>query len=353
VSLKQSKSRAKASIAAGIAIAVPCTDGAAGDCAPTIPEGPMRVLVADDDRPTTAMLAGVLRAWGLDVSVADDGLAAWRHLTSGEPPALAILDWTMPGLDGLTLCQRIRQTPALAGLYVLLLTARDGRSDLVAGLDAGADDYMVKPIDAEELRARVHVGMRVAALQQSLAARVEELQSASDHLARLVSTDALTDLCSRRWWFQLAAAEISRSDRYDRPLSLLVVDLDHFKNVNDTFGHDAGDALLRRFADMLRGECRQSDIIGRLGGEEFALLLPETGIAAARVLAERLTRACRAPGVPAHDDPVTCSCSIGVSEWRREDESIDRVLRRADAALYEAKRGGRDCWRCDSSIAAA
>jgi diguanylate cyclase (GGDEF)-like protein len=132
----------------------------------------------------------------------------------------------------------------------------------------------------------------------------------------------------------------------------LVVDLDYFKSVNDTFGHDAGDALLRRFADMLRSECRQSDIIGRLGGEEFALLLPETGIDAARVLAERLTRACRTLAAAAHDDPFVCSCSIGVSERRREDESIDGVLRRADAALYEAKRDGRDCWRCDPSVAA-
>ncbi len=311
----------------------------------------MRAVIADDDRGTTAILASALRRWGLEVAIAHDGDTAWRLLASGEPPALAVLDWTMPGMDGITLCRRIRQEPALASMYVLLLTARESRSDLVTGLDAGADDYMVKPIDVEELRARVQVGMRVATLQGSLAERVSELQSTRDHLARLVSTDALTELYSRRWWFQLAAAEVSRSDRYNRPLSLLVIDLDFFKNVNDTFGHDAGDVLLRRFADMLRVECRQSDIVGRLGGEEFALLLPETGLDAARALAERLTRACRALTVTARDGAgIRSSCSIGVSERRSDDENIESVLRRADAALYAAKRGGRDGWRCDDAV---
>ena len=138
---------------------------------------------------------------------------------------------------------------------------------------------MIKPIDPEELRARVQVGIRAANLQGRLEGRVSELESARDHLARLVSTDALTELNSRRWWFELAATELSRSRRYDRVFSLMVIDLDFFKRVNDTFGHDAGDIVLRRFADMLRVECRHSDIVGRLGGEEFALLAPETSIA--------------------------------------------------------------------------
>src|SRR5665213_134423 len=268
----------------------------------------LRAVIADDDRATTAILTSALQRWGLDVSVAHDGLAAWELLTCGDTPALVILDWTMPGLDGIELCRRIRQNPALARTYVLLLTARESRSDLVTGLDAGADDYMVKPIDVEELRARVHVGLRVAALQGSLAERVTELQSTRDHLARLVSTDALTDLYSRRWWFELAETEASRSRRYDRPFSLLVLDLDFFKRVNDTYGHGEGDALLRRVADMMRAECRQSDLVGRLGGEEFAVLLPETGLAAAQPLAERLTRACRTlPVSPANGDQ-RCSC---------------------------------------------
>ena len=306
----------------------------------------MRALIADDDPVTRAILIKALKPWNMEVTVAADGAEAWEALSSGQPPEMAIVDWMMPGMDGIELCRRVREYPALAGIYVILLTGRGSRMDLVAGLDAGADDYMVKPIDTEELRARVQVGMRVANLQGRLAERVVELQGARDHLARLVSTDALTNLYSRRWWFELAATEFSRCRRYDRSFSVMVIDLDYFKQVNDTFGHDAGDKLLRAFADMLQVECRQSDILGRLGGEEFAILVPETPVGAAQKLASRIGDACRAVKVvtPAGDE-VTCSCSIGLSQVQNDDDDIDDVLRRADAALYEAKRSGRDCWK--------
>jgi two-component system, cell cycle response regulator len=312
----------------------------------------MRALVADDDPVTTAVLARVLHRLGLEVVSAGDGTSAWRVLETGPAPALAIIDWTMPGIDGVEICRRIRMNPGLAAMYVLLLTGRDSRSDLVAGLDAGADDYMIKPIDTEELRARVQVGVRVAELQGRLAGQVSELQEARNHLERLVSTDALTDLHSRRSWFELGATEFSRFQRYDRSFSVLLLDLDFFKRVNDTFGHDAGDMLLRRFSDMLRAECRHSDIIGRLGGEEFALLAPETSLAAAQTIADRILDACRhlVVALPAGD--VRCTCSIGVSESLPADDGVERVLRRADAALYDAKRSGRNCWRSQERQAA-
>ena len=305
----------------------------------------MRALIADDDPITTAVLAGALRRLGIDVAAAGDGTTAWHALTSSPAPSLAIIDWMMPGVDGIELCRRIRQQPALAGMYVMLLTGRDSRSDLVAGLDAGADDYMIKPIDIEELRARVQVGIRVANLQQRLAEQVSRLQDARDHLARLVSTDALTGVHSRRSWFELGGAEYSRFTRYDRRFSVMVIDLDFFKHVNDTFGHDAGDILLQRFADLLRVECRHSDVIGRLGGEEFAVLAPETSLASAQRMAERIRAACRRLVVAVPAGEVRCSCSIGVSEAQAHDNGIERVLQRADAALYDAKRGGRDCWK--------
>jgi diguanylate cyclase (GGDEF)-like protein len=305
----------------------------------------MRALVADDDPVTTAVLARVLHRLGLEVVSAGDGTSAWRLLETGPAPELAIIDWTMPGIDGVEICRRIRQRPGLAAMYVLLLTGRDGRSDLVEGLDAGADDYMIKPIDTEELRARVQVGVRVAELQSRLAGQVSALQGARNHLQRLVSTDALTDLHSRRSWFELGEAEFSRFQRYDRPFSVLLLDLDFFKHVNDTFGHDAGDILLRRFSDMLRAECRHSDIIGRLGGEEFALIAPETSLSAAQTIADRILDACRRLVVALPGGDVRCSCSIGVSESARSDDGVERVLRRADAALYDAKRSGRNCWR--------
>jgi diguanylate cyclase (GGDEF)-like protein len=304
----------------------------------------MRALIADDDRTTTAIVADALKRWGLEFVIANDGVAAWQLLNSVQPPALAVLDWMMPGFDGIELCRRVRSTPRLSGTYVILLTGRDRRSDLVAGLDAGADDYMVKPIDLEELRARVHVGIRVATLQDTLAARVDELRAAHDHLAKMASTDGLTGVYSRRWWFDLASNEFSRCRRYDRTFSLLVLDLDWFKVVNDTYGHDVGDTVLQRFAEMTRYQCRTSDIVGRLGGEEFAIILPETAADAAKTIATRLTEACRELAVESAAGTVRCSCSIGMTGLRRDDESIEIVLRRADSALYEAKRSGRDRW---------
>ena len=311
----------------------------------------MRAVIADDDPVTTAILSRTLQGWGIDVACAPDGLSAWELLTTGPAPELAIVDWMMPGIDGIDLCRRIRQEPTLSAMYVLLLTGRSGREDLVAGLDAGADDYMVKPIDTEELRARVQVGARVGSLQTRLTDQVKELRAARDHLARLVSTDVLTNVYSRRWWFELAATEFSRCRRYDTHFSLMVIDLDFFKRVNDTFGHDVGDALLQRFAEMLRNECRQSDVVGRIGGEEFALLAPETSLLDAEHLASRISAAARNLVVETPAGDVRCSCSIGISEVVPEDQGIDNVLRRADAALYDAKRTGRDRWKCHENLA--
>jgi two-component system cell cycle response regulator len=307
--------------------------------------GMMRALVADDDRATTAIVATALQQWGFDVDIAHDGAAAWEQLNALQPPSLAVIDWTMPGLDGIELCNRVRTSERLRTTYILLLTARDARADLIAGLDAGADDYMTKPIDVDELRARVHVGQRVASLQQTLAQRVTDLRRAHDHLKEMASTDALTRLYSRRWWFDMATTEFSRSRRYGRQLSLLLADLDHFKTVNDQFGHETGDDVLRAFAGLLRRECRESDFVGRLGGEEFAIALPETSLEQAQTLATRVTDGCRALSVPAVSDfEVRCSCSIGLTEVRETDPDIDNVLRRADVALYKAKRDGRGRW---------
>jgi diguanylate cyclase (GGDEF)-like protein len=302
----------------------------------------MRTLVADDDGVATTILSNTLTRLGIEVAVVHDGDAAWQHLNSEQPPSIAILDWMMPNIDGIELCRRVRSTPHLAHMYIILLTGRDSREDLVTGLKAGADDYMIKPIDVEEFRARMGVGLRVAKLQQSLAHTVTDLLATRDHLARLASTDVLTGVYSRRWWFDLAAKEFSRSRRYDRTFSLLMTDLDWFKRVNDTFGHEVGDGVLRQFGAMLRQECRQSDVIGRLGGEEFALLLPETTLEAAQTMATRITEGCRSLVTDA--SAVRCSCSIGVTEVRPDDEDLDSVLKRADRALYEAKRAGRDRW---------
>src|SRR5712691_9266039 len=179
----------------------------------------MRTLVADDDLIITTILSSALTRSGMQVTVAHDGDVAWQALNSLQPPAIAILDWMMPNLDGLELCRRIRSTPRLAGTYVILVTGRDSREDLVSGLEAGADDYMVKPIDLVELQARIGVGLRVATLQRNLTRTVTQLRATRDDLAHLASTDVLTGVYSRRWWFDLAEKEFSRSRRYDRTFS--------------------------------------------------------------------------------------------------------------------------------------
>ena len=304
----------------------------------------MRALIADDDQIITTILSSVLSRTGMQVEVAHDGDVAWQALNSMQPPGLAILDWMMPNLDGLELCRRIRSTPRLAATYVILVTAREGRDDLVSGLDAGADDYMVKPFNMGELQARINAGVRVAKLQQDLAQKVKDLRSTRDHLAVLASTDVLTGAYTRRWWFDLAEKEFSRGRRYARTFSLLMADLDWFKQVNDTFGHETGDRMLNQFGEMLRNTCRRSDIIGRIGGEEFAVLVPETSAEAAQHLATRLTENCRSILIPAEAGDARCSCSLGVTEVRPDDERLDAVMMRADQALYAAKRAGRNQW---------
>ncbi len=304
----------------------------------------MRTLIADDDLIITTILTSAVTRLGMQATVAHDGDVAWQALNAMQPPAIAILDWMMPNLDGLELCRRIRSTPRLATTYVILVTSRDTREDLVVGLEAGADDYMAKPINMAELQARLGVGMRVAKLQQTLAQNIRELRSAHDHLELLASTDVLTGVYSRRGWFELAEKEFSRARRYGRGFSLLMADLDWFKQVNDTYGHEAGDRVLNQFGEMLRDTCRRSDVIGRLGGEEFAILVPETSAEAARTLATRITEACRELIVHAEGGDARASCSIGVTELRIEDDRLDTVLTRADQALYAAKHAGRNQW---------
>jgi diguanylate cyclase (GGDEF)-like protein len=311
----------------------------------------MTALIADDDRGTLAILHTTLTRLGLDVVSASDGAAAWELLRSRQGLSLAIVDWMMPGIDGIELCRRVRSEPTLAAMYLIVLTARDGKADLIAGLRAGADDYVVKPFDLEELHARVQVGVRIVSLQERLADQIVELQQARDALDRLASSDALTGLYSRRRWYEVGAQELLRFKRYQRPFSVLFADLDFFKRINDTFGHAGGDEVLKRFADVLRREVRDCDAMGRIGGEEFAVLLPESGIDSARDVASRIVERCRAVAVPVESTSIAFSCSIGVAEATRADQTIEAVVERADRAMYEAKRQGRGRVMVASAVA--
>jgi len=297
----------------------------------------MRVLVADDSPTVRALVRAALGKSDVEVVEASDGAEAWERLQAADAPRLALLDWEMPNLDGVDVCRRIREREAggTAYTYVLLLTARGGKANVIAGMEAGADDYVVKPFDEHELRVRVRAGSRIVELQAELF-RLQEM-------FRLQSrTDPLTGCLNRRAIVERLGAEMSRARRDGRVLGVAMLDLDHFKRVNDTHGHAAGDEVLRELVRRLEAGTRVSDTFGRVGGEEFLVLWPLAGSEDVGVAAER-TRALVAGtpfGVgPGSNLPVTASIGVTTTAGAEEPEA---VMARADQALYAAKQGGRD-----------
>ena len=279
------------------------------------------ILIADDDRISRLMLENALRKWDYNVTSAEDGAEAWDKLRQPDAPKLVILDWMMPGMSGPEVCQKVRQLKGEAYVYIILLSAKDQTRDMVEGLDAGADDYLSKPFDKQELEARLRAARRVL--------------SAEEALQRMSATDELTGLLNRRALTQKLNEEVERSARTGHMFALLMIDLDHFKKVNDEYGHQKGDEVLKGCADTLSRTVRRTDLAARYGGEEFCIVLPETSPDGARRVAEQLTDAVRA--LP---DPYP-TISVGVAYWRAHS-SVDDIIRAADEALYEAKEAGRD-----------
>jgi two-component system chemotaxis family response regulator WspR len=281
-------------------------------------------------------------------------------------PTVILQDLVMPDVDGLTLVSRYRASSAIRDTPVIVLSSKEDPAIKRDAFQGGANDYLVKVPDKIELVARIRLHSKAFVTQiqrdeahrsltesqrqlvlsnSQLEERIQELQAVRDELSRLVSTDSMTGLYSRRRWFELVATEFSRHRRYKRPLTLLMADLDLFKRINDTYGHDIGDEVIRQFAGVLRALGRESDLPGRIGGEEFAVLLPETPMAGAEEVARRVVAACRDLTVLIPTGHMTFTCSVGVAEAIENDGTVDDMLRRADAALYEAKRGGRDGWK--------
>jgi len=297
----------------------------------------VKVLVADDDQLLRRMLEPQLRLAGYEVVTVGDGLEAWELLQK-EQIRMVILDWMMPGLDGTTLVRRIRDAGWPGYTYTILLTARSGRDDVVAGLNVGADDFVTKPFRGEELLARMGVGVRILELET----RLREALAREEALA---TRDSLTGLPNRRALYDRARAELNHAARTRTSVGLIMVDLDHFKRINDQFGHAAGDEALRRVAEVLQRNRRDYDFTGRWGGEEFLTILPGASLAQAGLVAERIRSAIQSIELKVGGlDTVELRASFGVAAARPAAFPIglDELLGSADDAMYRAKREGRN-----------
>ncbi len=296
------------------------------------------VLIAEDDPIFRRVLQGWFQKWQYRVTLAGNGLEAWQALQEEDAPQMAVLDWMMPGMDGIELCRKIRGHSEGPYRYVLLLTARDDRQDVVTGLNAGADDYLTKPFDADELRARVRAGRRILELQHALLQARDALQFEAAH-------DPLTALWNRGAILGFLQREIDRQRRNGLPLAVLMADLDAFKAVNDTYGHLAGDAVLQEAARRLMATVRSYDFVGRYGGEEFLIILPGCSPSDLLASAERLRRIIADRPIETSAGAIAITLSLGCVSAQPEGEGIQSgtaLLRSADTALYAAKAGGRN-----------
>jgi two-component system chemotaxis response regulator CheY len=234
----------------------------------------MKILIAEDDPVSRRLLEAFLSKWGYDIVVTSDGSEAWDVLQRPEAPNLVISDWMMPNIDGLELCRKIREMERSSYTYFIILTAKERKEDVIKGLEAGADDFLIKPFNQEELKYRVQIGERIIELEQ--------------RILQLASTDSLTGVLNRRAFMERMEQEINRSNRENTPFSLILADIDYFKKINDSYGHQVGDLVLQRFTELLSKSARPYDFLGRYGGEEFLVCLPGGDGLQGQSIAERM-----------------------------------------------------------------
>lgn len=295
----------------------------------------MKVLIAEDDMVSRRRLESNLLNWNYEVEVATDGEEAWRMLQDENAPRLAILDWMMPGMDGLIVCEKVRKVKVEPYVYILLLTAKDRKENVVEGLEAGADDYLTKPYDTQELKARLRTGRRILALQ-------EALLSAREALRFQVSVDPLTGVWNRTGILAILRRELVRAESEGHSLTVLKADIDTFSRVNEKHGHMAGDAALREIARRIQSVSRLYDSVGRFGGEEFVILAPGVQDSTGGGQAERVRASICEESVDLSEGALSITASVGaVTITGTKGADSKAVLTAADAALSRAKsRGG-------------
>jgi diguanylate cyclase (GGDEF)-like protein len=304
----------------------------------------LKVLIADDNSVSLLLLERLLTKWGYEVIQATDGAAAWQTLQQPDPPRLVILDWMMPGMSGPDVCVEARKRVASAYAYMLLVSSKEDKQDVIQGLEAGADDYLTKPFYPEELRARLRAGRRILELEDKLVAASDVLQYKATH-------DELTGLLNRASISDLLRRELERAKREGGVCGVILADLDRFKLVNDQHGHAAGDAVLCEAARRLTVSVRPYDAVGRYGGEEFLIVLPGCDAPSLRQRAENILEGFRGKAFAALDVSIPVTVSLGAacsSSWAAP--ALEPIVRAADLALYRAKHNGRDCAEVAESI---
>jgi diguanylate cyclase (GGDEF)-like protein len=297
------------------------------------------ILIVDDDVVSRTVIEKHLQKAGFNALSAPNGAQALSLFDTTFFP-IVLTDWMMPEIDGPQLCRLIRERKTDGYVFIILITARDKKTDTVVGLEAGADDYLTKPIHPEELIARINTGIRILNLEKSL-------KEANEAIRQLSITDPLTGCYNRGYLNDRLPEELSRSERYGRQLAIVLADIDHFKKVNDIHGHQAGDSVLKNFSQCINGQIRKKiDWIVRYGGEEFLIILPETDTRGARIVAERLCRAVADETISIGSTPIKITASFGgisvTFSERRPTVSMDALINQADEKLYISKRSGRN-----------
>jgi diguanylate cyclase (GGDEF)-like protein len=299
----------------------------------------MRILIAEDDALSRTLLERTLQRSGYDVVAVADGAEALLELSSQDPPRLALLDWVMPEKDGLEVCREVRRRKDQTYTYLILLSSRESKQDIVYGLESGADDYLTKPFDVDELKARLRTGERILELEDRLVEARESMRFQATH-------DLLTSLWNRGVIMELVTREVARTRREGSCTAVMMCDIDHFKRINDQFGHAAGDEVLREVARRLQLSVRSYDMVGRYGGEEFLVALNRCDPGSAVSRAENLRGVIGGRPFQAGNQRLNVSISIGLAlSTDFAGYSVDEILHEADMALYAAKAAGRNCVR--------